>query len=623
MPSTFFGLNIAYSGLQASNAALNTTANNISNADTIGYSRQAVSTKASDALRTFTTYGCAGAGVDTLAIERLRNEFYDMRYWNNNAKLGEYNIKQYYMSEIQDYFTDSRLQPGFTTYFEQMYASLQDIIDNAASPTTKSTFVNYANDLCEYFNSMAENLERVQLDLNEEVKNKTDEINSLAQEIASLNKQINVIELTGSQANELRDQRAVLVDKLSLITTVEISENPILDSNNSDRHTGATRFSVNIAGGQTLVDGSEYRQLECVARESWQKVNQSDADGLYDIVWKNDGSEFGMYADTIGGELMSLLQMRDGNNGEYLSGNITGYDSDTGKATIKVPAGSAFTDMDKNTLSDTGGVVKIGNVNYHYDAWEYDENTGEYTFDISQDAKKNSAMLLGKLNNMAANDAAASVGSRITYQGIPYYQEQMNEWAREFARAFNNILTQPDSVDAYGDPAGILFTAKHATDTGQFTFGDEGNGKYSSRTDTYNQITAKNFAVSAAILGNAELLGTHTNASDGESKYDVISDLIDLKTNRDKMTFRGCAAGQFLECVLADVALNANRANNFQTTYEAVAKSIENQRLSVSGVDSDEEALDLVQFQNSYNLASKMMQVFTEVLDRLILQTGV
>ncbi len=95
MPSQFFGLNIAYTGLLASNAAMNTTANNIANVQTEGYSRQRVTQQAANALRTFQTYGCAGAGVETLAIELVRDEFYDGRYWDNNAKVGEYSQKQY------------------------------------------------------------------------------------------------------------------------------------------------------------------------------------------------------------------------------------------------------------------------------------------------------------------------------------------------------------------------------------------------------------------------------------------------------------------------------------------------------------------------------------------------
>ena len=87
MSSTFFGLHIAASGLRAANAALNTTANNISNVNTTGYSRQEVKQEANDPLRVFATYGCAGAGVNTIAIERIRESFYDTKYRDNETKL--------------------------------------------------------------------------------------------------------------------------------------------------------------------------------------------------------------------------------------------------------------------------------------------------------------------------------------------------------------------------------------------------------------------------------------------------------------------------------------------------------------------------------------------------------
>ena len=79
MPSQFFGLNIAYSGLQASHAWLTTTANNIANVETEGYSRQQVVQEAASAIRTFQTYGMAGAGVDAKSIEQVRNQFYDLK----------------------------------------------------------------------------------------------------------------------------------------------------------------------------------------------------------------------------------------------------------------------------------------------------------------------------------------------------------------------------------------------------------------------------------------------------------------------------------------------------------------------------------------------------------------
>ena len=71
MPSTFFGLNIAYSGVNHYQAALNTTGNNIANAATKGYTRQQTVQEAAMALRTNTTYGMAGSGVVTTAIEQV------------------------------------------------------------------------------------------------------------------------------------------------------------------------------------------------------------------------------------------------------------------------------------------------------------------------------------------------------------------------------------------------------------------------------------------------------------------------------------------------------------------------------------------------------------------------
>ena len=130
MSSTFLGLNTAYTGLQAANAALNTTANNIANAETKGYSRQNVTTQAADAIRSFTTYGCVGAGVETLAIERIRDSFYDQKYWQNQSKLGTYEVKQYYMNCIEEYYKDDKTVKGFTTIFNDYSNALEELAKN-------------------------------------------------------------------------------------------------------------------------------------------------------------------------------------------------------------------------------------------------------------------------------------------------------------------------------------------------------------------------------------------------------------------------------------------------------------------------------------------------------------
>lgn len=71
------------------------------------------------------------------------------------------------------------------------------------------------------------------------------------------------------------------------------------------------------------------------------------------------------------------------------------------------------------------------------------------------------------------------------------------------------------------------------------------------------------------------------------------------------------------------MALNAGNAKNFYDTYYGIAVTIENQRASISSVDEDEEAMNMIKYENAYTLSSKMIQTLTEIYDRLILQTGV
>lgn len=639
MPSQFFGLNIAYTGLLASNAAMNTTSNNIANVQTEGYSRQQVTQQASNALRVFQTYGCAGAGVETLAIERIRDEFYDGRFWDNNAQLGEYDMKQYYMQQLETYFDDDGKSTGFKTIFDQlMITGMQALLKDPNSATAKSQFVGYAGALTEYFNGMAGNLEKVQKDINQEIKLKVDQINSLAGEIASLNKQINTIELAGTKANELRDRRTLLIDELSKIVDVEVKETPIIDANNENRETGANRYMVKIAGGQMLVDGSDYNGLECVARTSYEKVNQTDIDGLYEVYWA-DGQKFNLYNASMGGDLAGLIQMRDGNNGENFTGQVTATGTTTtadGKThdTVTVKVTKAYLqDLNKCNLSDQGGIIDLGNQEFYYDSWEYtceyDANgnaTYTYTFTLS-DSEKNPR---GITNDRVGKKA--EIGTDLSYQGIPYYMNQMNEWIRTFSQKFNDILTSGYSGN--GDPGVKMFTGNKATNSEQFLLDDAAkrydkqekkNSKVTVKVndDSYYRLTAENFDILDAMEQDPSLMANRKNASDGVEQNDLLNDLKNLATDKSKMSFRGCNASEFLQCILSDVALNASRANTFYASFKDISNTIDNQRISISGVDEDEEAVNLVKYQNGYNLASKMIQTLTEIYDRLILETGV
>lgn len=619
MPSQFFGLNIAGSGLRNANAALNTTANNAANTQTEGYSRQQVESAAADALRTYTTYGCAGAGVETLAIERMRDSFYDVKYWNNNANVGQYEVKAYYMKSLEKYLDDDGAT-GFVTIFNHMKDCLQSITTNTSSTSTKAQFVASAESMTDYFNNLYGNLQELQKDLNLEIKQCLDQINSISSQLASLNKQINVIELSGSKANDLRDKRDLLIDKLSEYVDVSCEENPIYDTNDPTRETGGTRYVVKIAGGQILVDSNDYSELTVVARTSAEKVNQTDVDGLYKVTWDN-GNEFNLNNASLGGKLKGLVELRDGNNGANFNGTVVSADNTAGSrtATIKVTENYLTGSLDECSLPDAGS-IRINNVNYCYSAWTFN-GTDEYTF-IIDDTKPETS------TNAVAVGTNAETQDKVKYEGIPYFMTQMNAFIRSFFRSVNNKFE--NGSDAYGNFGANLFTCELPSSklTQTQLESNVAADQYQGRPGYY-YMTAGNVCISDELLNDADRLG-YRNADpatgkpiNGVEECEVVKKVISMLTNKNEYSFRNASANQMLEMILSDVALNASNADTHEQTFKGLRNTIENQRTSISGVDEDEEAVNLVKYQHAYTLASKMIQTLTEVYDQLILRTGV
>ncbi|MCI7558377.1 MAG: flagellar hook-associated protein FlgK, partial [Lachnospiraceae bacterium] len=141
--------------------------------------------------------------------------------------------------------------------------------------------------------------------------------------------------------------------------------------------------------------------------------------------------------------------------------------------------------------------------------------------------------------------------------------------------------------------------------------------------DSYHNLTAKNFNILTALHNDATMLATKSDKAEGSDAYGIVDRLINMVGDKRIANYRGAATQEFLTCVLSDVALNGKNASTFYNNYTNIGKSIDMQRISISGVDTDDEAVNLLKYQNAYTMASKMIQTLTEVYDRLILQTGV
>lgn len=618
MASTFFGLNIGKTGLYAYKAALNTTAHNISNSETEGYTRQVMGLKAGKALRMNSTYGMAGTGVEVTGVIQLRDEYYDLKYRKNNTILGEYASKSHYMTEIENYFNEVSVE-GFTTAFDSMYNSLQELSNNGSNLSVRSQVVNYGKSLTEFFNSLSKNLKNIQEECNFEIRNMVDKINSTAQQIAALTKQINTLEVSGGTANDLRDQRALLVDELSQVAGVTVSESVV------GAGIGVTTYLVKI-DGQTLVDGANYNKLQVVPRQ--YKNNQNDIDGLYDIVWES-GQSFNLSSQSLGGALKALYEIRDGNNRHNLQGSIYGIAGDS----YLTLTDTNINEVEKLNIPETG-VITVENKKYVYTGFEVniDEESGKYTYTFE----------LEEPLWLPVESSDASVGESINYKGIPYYLDQLNEFIRTFAKAYNDIHRTGKDLD--NNSAADFFTATNKVNGREYVFGPLADSddqyyyeynRFSSQTGgfyeevpqnrplygSYYFMTAENFTINSDLINNPNRIATATDVVNGIDNNDVVEALIALK--RDKTMFGQGDPGGFMNTLVADIGIDTRKANNFATNQEDILNAITNQKLSISGVDIDEEAMNLVRFQNAYNLSAKVISVMNEIYDRLINYMGV
>ncbi len=528
MPSTFFGLTIAYSGLQAANTSLNVSGHNISNINTDGYTKQQADKSAADAIRTYNRTGTLGSGVTVTKIRQLRDSYYDVKYRNNQAYYGQYSSKNNYMTQIEDYLNEFTLQ-GYTTEYNNFFKAVNQLTITPGDASSKNQLINNAKSMMDYFNTLSTNLKKVQEDANNEIKDSVEHINALAKNIASLNRQINEIEVHSGDANDLRDKRNAMVDELSAIVNIEVNEKEL--GNN------VTDYEVRI-NGQTLVSGNDYYQLKTESRKTAR--NASDADGLYDVKWES-GQPFDIYSSSLSGELKALVDIRDGNNGQ-----IESVDSRTDLSGEKI---------------------------------------------LKTEAK---------------------IDNNIQYKGIPYYQSQLNKYVQIFSDAVNQIFTGK----TYNS------NTKQYDQTSE-TFTSDGKNKgiclFVPRADGL-PVSASNITVNSALFENADLLAVKESIATGEANATVMEKLNKLQT---ETIFEGGTSNYYLESIVSDMSIDAQKATSLYKNYNNLKTTIHNQRLSVMGVDTDEEAMDLVKFQQAYNLNSKMLSVMNQIYDKLINQTGV
>lgn len=598
MASTFFGLNVGLSGLYTYQAAINTTAHNASNAETLGYSRQVLNTAAGKPISMNASYGMVGTGVVGVSITQVRDNYYDVKYRQNASTYSTYSKKAYYMNQIQNHFNELN-DDGFIKSLDNFRGALQDLTTNPSSSSSRTAAMQYASSMSNYVNSVARNLQSVQQEANSEIKTCVDRINSLSQQIATLTKQINTLEVGGQVANDLRDARNNLIDELSAYANVTVTENVVTNG------TGTTTYVVKL-DGKILINTTDYNTLTCVPRDT--KVNDTDVDGIYDLYW-SDGEEFNDSSLTLTGALAGLFATRDGNNNSNFKGSVSSQETLGGKTYVTLTNTSCNSELQLNIPAS--GKIQLGNYEVSYTSFEMTQDAdGNYIYKFELDSEDPNSTRDYK-------GQSASIGEAVNYKGVPYYMAKLNEFVRTFAKEINDLHKQGTNLN--GESGIDFFTAKDLV-TGE----DKelyGIGDVMNAGNSYYQMNCLNFSVSSKILNDPNAIATSYSTTDGVENTDLLKEIV--ATLNDTSMFKQGTPESFLEALVADIGIYTKEAESAMESQKNILGAVETQRMSISGVDTDEEAMNLVRYQNAYNLSAKVVQIMDEIYDKLINYTGV
>jgi flagellar hook-associated protein 1 FlgK len=296
MSSLFYGLEIAKTGLRVSQQGISLTGHNISNANTVGYTRQRIiqnSIDPSSGLSRIsnTSKSTIGGGVAITMIDQIRSDYLDRKFRNENATLGNYNKRAEeldYIETLMDELSDTGISKSMADFFN----SISELSGDAVNDEIRTNVQQNALKMLESFHHYYNELTDLQNTYNENMNATVIQINEIITSIATYNEQIYGYELSGEQANDLRDKRNLLLDELSGLINI----NYHVDSDG--------RLIVSCEGTE-LINHTTTTQLETSADATT---------GFYNIYYEGTTTDFN-YAD---GELMAYKNLRDGNTSDNI-----------------------------------------------------------------------------------------------------------------------------------------------------------------------------------------------------------------------------------------------------------------------------------------------------------------
>ena len=642
-------LGTSISGLLAFQRALSVTGHNVSNVNTPGYSRQ----RADLVTRPPTPSGDGfiGNGVTVNSVERIVDGFINGQMRAATAANGQ--LQEFYRlaSQVDNLLADP--QAGLAPSLQRFFGAVSDVANDPSSIPARQVLLSEAQSLADRFHYLDQRLESLRNGVNTQITNTVSEINGLASGIAAMNRDIALASGTGAgqPPNDLLDQRDELVRQLAervAVTTVPQDDGAL---------------NVFIGNGQTLVVGGNASRLDVVGNpyDPTRKEVAITAGPISSIV-----SDM-LTGGTLGGALQFRNEMLDSAQnalGRTAIGLAATFNDQhrLGQDLNNALGGDFFTAIDNSSprvLSTSAATVSVSvsDVNALTTSdYRLDYDGATYTVTRLSD---NAAVY----SNAAFPGAIASEGLTFTLTagvvaaGNSFLIQPTRTGARDIGLALSDVrriaaagpLRSAEATNASGVPtntgSGRIGAAMASNTTSlplaaniTLTFdpdaggvgvpgfvvgggaptpllynpATQGNGATLTLGGAYNGIS---FSVSGTpATGDSFVISNNTGGVSDNRNALALADLRTQQLLGNGAATYEAAYGQ----LVADVGIQTHRADINRSAQQALLNRVTGERESVSGVNLDEEAANLMRFQQAYQAAAQMVAVSDTVFQTLL-----
>ncbi len=625
-------LSTGVTGLLAFQNALDTISNNVSNVNTPGYSVENTNLVTNPS--TLIGDGAIGNGVSVASTTRSYSDFLDAQTRTAASSYNQYNTVSGLASTVNNMLANSTT--GLSATLQSFSQSLQTLANSPTQSASRSAVMNQLQSVVSQMKSYQSTYDQLNSQVNGQLQSEASTITSLAQSIASVNAQIQSATASGNgQApNSLLDQRNNLIDQLSQhlnVTTLQQSDGTL---------------SVFVGTGQPLVVGGQASSLVTVP-------DQYNSGQIDLALQTGKATPQDVTNQLTGGSVGGLLQFRTQmlNPGESALGqsavtlanlvntqNAAGVDQNgrIGGNLLNVGGPQVLASTSNSTATQvTGAVTNLGSLTT--DSYQLSYTAGAWN--LTDMTTGTSSGLTAAAGPGGTTTLTGAAGLQFTVTGTPATGDKfMVEPTGNAVSQLSLATTDPTRIAA-GSPA--LATA---------TSGNSGTGAIASSvipgaytggnytitfTDaTHYTVTPQGGTASAPALytsGGSITLGggvtaTITGAPNAGDTFSVNSgtgDNTNAKALAGILNQNVLAGGSesllgAVNSYVGTVGLQTSQAQNGATAQQAVLTSAQNSQQSVQGVNLDEEAAKMLQYQQAYQAAAQIISTSSTLFNSVI-----